>query len=279
MNADGSNQKRITSKGVDNWGAAWSPDSSQIAFNSSRDGTWDIYVIHHDGSGERRLTDDAAREFTPAWSPDSSQLAFVSEQGGRFDIYVMNADGSNVHNLTDNHALEFFLPRWSPDSRQIMVTANGHPTLANAFQLEDLGVAGVLIQSALLMGSVLLLIAGWILPLGALTVMFTLNGLLMSVFGDRYVLVIPVLVAGVLADLLLRWLKPSVARRRSYYLLAVMVPVLYYGFYFLTLHLTQGIAWSIHLWFGALILASIGGWLVSFLFVSLLSTERETANP
>ncbi len=279
MNADGSNQKQITSKGVDNWGAAWSPDGSQIAFNSSRDGNWDIYVIHPDGSGERRLTDDAAREFTPAWSPDSSQIAFVSEQGGKFDIYVMNADGSNVRNLTNNHALEFFLPRWSPDSRQIMVTANGHPTLANAFQLEDLGVAGVLIQSALLLGAVLLLIAGRIPPVGALTVMFTLNSLLMSVFGDRYGLVIPVLGAGILADLLLRWLKPSVARRTSYYLFAVVVPVIYYGFYFLALQLTQGIAWSIHLWLGTLILAGLGGWLVSFLFASLLNTERETANP
>ncbi len=277
MNADGSNQTQITSRGTDNWGAAWSPDGNWIAFNSSRDGNWDIYTIHPDGSGEQRLTDDAAREFNPTWSPDGHQIAFVSEQDGQFDVYTMNADGSNVRNLTNNHALEFVFPKWSPDGSQIMVTANGHPTLANAFQLEDLGVAGVIIQSALLMGAVLILVTGWTLPLGALTMMFTLNGLLMAVFGDRYGLVIPVLAAGTLSDFLLWWLKPSIERRGQLYLFAISVPVLLYALYFLALQLTQGIGWSIHLWLGSLVLAGSGGLLVSFLFVSALSTERETA--
>ncbi len=278
MNADGSSQTQITSRGTDNWGAAWSPDGNWIAFNSSRDGNWDIYTIHPDGSGEQRLTDDAAREFSPTWSPDGRQIAFVSEQDGQFDVYTMNADGSNVRNVTNNHALEFVFPKWSPDGSQIMVTANGHPTLANAFQLEDLGVAGVIIQSALLMGAVLVLVTGWALPLGALTVMFTLNSLLMSVFDDRYVLVIPVLVAGILSDFLLWWLKPSIERRGRLYLFALSVPVLLYGLYFFALQLTKGIAWSIHLWLGALIMAGLGGWLVSFLFVSVRSTEREMAS-
>jgi len=182
----------------------------------------------------------------------------------------MNADGSHVRNVTENHALEFLFPKWSPDGSQIMVTANGHPTLANAFQLQDLGIAGVLLQSAFLMGAVLVLVAGWTVPPGALTVMFTLNGLLMAIFDNRYVLVLPGLVAGILADLLLWWLKPSLGRRRAYFLLAVVVPVLFYGFYFLTLQLTQGIAWSIHLWLGALVLAGLMGWFVSFLIVSQL---------
>ncbi len=279
MNSDGTNQTPITSRGTDNWGAAWSPDGNWIAFNSFRDGDGDIYLIHPDGSGEQRLTDDAAREFSPAWSPDGRHIAFVSEQDGQFDVYVMNADGSDLRNLTNNHALEFVFPKWSPDGSQIMVTAKGHPTLANALQLEDLGVAGVIIQSALLMGAVLILVTGWTLPLGVLTVMFTLNGLLMAIFGDRYVLVIPILAAGILSDLLLWWLKPSIERRGRFYLFAISVPVLLYALYFLALQRTQGIGWSIHLWLGALVLAGLGGLLVSFLFVSTLNTERETAKP
>jgi len=128
----------------------------------------------------------------------------------------------------------------------------------------------MIIQSALLMGVMLVLVTGWVLPLGTLTVMFTLNGLLMAVFGDRYVLVIPILGAGILADLLLWWLKPSIQRRGQLYLFAISVPVLLYALYFLALQLTQGIGWSIQLWLGALVLAGLGGWLVSFLFVSAL---------
>ena len=276
MNADGTDQTQITAKGTDNWGAAWSPDGNWIAYHSSRDGNGDIYLIRPDGSGEQRLTNDVAREFTPTWSPDGLQITFVAEQEGQFDVYIMNADGSSVRNLTHNHALEFVFPKWAPDSNQIMVTANGHPTRANAFQLEDLGFAGVMLQSVLLMGAVLLLVASWTLPFGALTVMLTLNGLLMAVFGDRYGLVLPVLAAGILADLLLWWLKPSGKWWGSFSLFAVTVPILLYALYFLALQLTQGIGWSIHLLLGSLVLAGLAGWLVSLLFVSNLNVAGDT---
>jgi Tol biopolymer transport system component len=279
MNADGSDQAQITARGIDNWDAAWSPDGTWIAFHSSRDGNEDIYLIRPDGSAERRLTEAAAREFTPAWSPDGRQIAFVSEQDGQFDVYTMNADGSNIYNLTNNHALEFVLPRWSPDGTQIMVTASGHRTLANAFQVEDLGVAGVIIQSTLLMGAVLLLVTSWTLPVGALTVLFTLNGLLMAVFDDRFALVIPVLATGIIADLLVVWLKPSIERRGQLYLFALAIPVLLHTLYFLALEATQGIGWNVHLWLGALVLAGLSGWLVSFLIVSALGTRGQAVSP
>jgi dipeptidyl aminopeptidase/acylaminoacyl peptidase len=249
-------------------------DYGRIAYVTNRDGNEEIYVCNRDGSGLSRLTRHWAIDTSPAWSPDGSQISFVSEQGGAFDILAMNEDGTGVRNLTNNHALEFVFPRWSPDGRQLMVTVSGHSPLANAFQVEDLGVAGVILQSVLLMGTVLILVTGWTLPLGALTVMFTLNGLLLSVFGDRYVLVAAMLAAGTLSDFLLWWIKPSIERRRRFYLFAISVPVLLYALYFLALQLTQGIEWSIQLSLGALFMAGLAGWLVSFLFVSPLRQKR-----
>ena len=43
--------------------------SGRIAFESDRDGDWEIYVMNVDGSGVTRLTDNSAREWSPSWSP------------------------------------------------------------------------------------------------------------------------------------------------------------------------------------------------------------------
>ena len=56
MNADGSNIKKLTSDaGDNNWGA-FSPDGSEIAFTSNRNGGWHIFVMNADGSNVRQLT-------------------------------------------------------------------------------------------------------------------------------------------------------------------------------------------------------------------------------
>jgi Tol biopolymer transport system component len=68
MDADGSNQTRLTnSPWVDNW-PSWSPDGSKIAFASDRDGgNWEIYVMDADGSSQTRLTDNSADDVYPDW--------------------------------------------------------------------------------------------------------------------------------------------------------------------------------------------------------------------
>lgn len=82
----------------------WSPDGTQIAFHSSRDGNKEIYVMNADGSGLTRLTDNAASDLRPAWSPDGTRIAFSSNRDGNMEIYVMGSSGSNPTNLTNNLA-------------------------------------------------------------------------------------------------------------------------------------------------------------------------------
>ena len=50
MNADGSNPRHLTNSSISGQEPAWSPDGSQIAFGSDRDGNYDIYVMNVDGS-------------------------------------------------------------------------------------------------------------------------------------------------------------------------------------------------------------------------------------
>jgi eukaryotic-like serine/threonine-protein kinase len=54
---------------------AFSPDSSQIAFRSERQGGG-IFLMGSTGESVRRLTDSG---YTPAWSPDGRQIVFVTE--------------------------------------------------------------------------------------------------------------------------------------------------------------------------------------------------------
>ncbi|MBI4277945.1 MAG: PD40 domain-containing protein [Armatimonadetes bacterium] len=50
----------------------WSPDNRHIAFDSSRDGSWQVCVMNTDGSRQRRLS-GACLAF-PVWSPDGMRL-------------------------------------------------------------------------------------------------------------------------------------------------------------------------------------------------------------
>jgi PKD repeat protein len=96
----------------------WSPDGSQIAFVSDRDGNAEIYLMNADGSSLLNLTNSGSNDTAPAWSPDGSQIAFVSDRDGNAEIYLMNADGSSLLNLTNSGSNDT-APAWSPDGSQI----------------------------------------------------------------------------------------------------------------------------------------------------------------
>ena len=45
------------------------PDGKKIAFNSSRDWNWEVYVMNADGSEQINLTNNRAQDWYPSWSP------------------------------------------------------------------------------------------------------------------------------------------------------------------------------------------------------------------
>ena len=119
MNADGSNQTRLTFNEDGDYSPAWPSDRALIAFSSRRDCNNEIYTMNADGSNQTRLTSDGAGDISPIWSPNGDLIAFTSGRRGYSDIYIMNADGSNQTLLTfreTNYGLA-----WSPDSTRIAV--------------------------------------------------------------------------------------------------------------------------------------------------------------
>jgi TolB protein len=79
------------------------PDGNgdKIAFMSTRDGNWEIYIMNNDGSGVKRLTNNASNDGLPTWSPDGKTIAFVSNQGGPWAVWAMSPDGSHRRKLFD----------------------------------------------------------------------------------------------------------------------------------------------------------------------------------
>ena len=97
---------------------AWSPEGSRIAFESYRDGNYEIYVMNSDGSGAVNLTNSKEYDGTPVWSPDGKKIAFRSYRDGNYEVYVMNADGSGLKNITNN-SKDDYNASWSPDGKRI----------------------------------------------------------------------------------------------------------------------------------------------------------------
>ncbi len=77
MDPDGSNQRRLNeaparmewTRGYVVSRMAWSPGGRFIAFNSRRDGRYDIYVMNADGTGARQLTERQGHNWDPDWGP------------------------------------------------------------------------------------------------------------------------------------------------------------------------------------------------------------------
>src|SRR5207237_1677568 len=95
-----------TDPGTDR-GAEWSPDGTQLAFASFRDGNWEIYVVNANGSGLTRLTNATGTDEHPRWSPDGASILFTSNRDGNSEVYVMAANGTSQTNLTNSSALDY----------------------------------------------------------------------------------------------------------------------------------------------------------------------------
>ena len=120
MNADGSEQTRITSDANNDIDPTWSPNGQQIAVNRFP-ADWSgcqVYVMNADGTGLRQLTTGGLYQFGGIWSPNGQQIAFGSNRDGADDIYVINVDGTGLHRVTTN-AYVAGVTAWSQDGKQI----------------------------------------------------------------------------------------------------------------------------------------------------------------
>jgi dipeptidyl aminopeptidase/acylaminoacyl peptidase len=118
-------QKRIVATGRENTGIQLSPDGSQIAFESTRSGSSEIWRSNVDGSNALQLTfmRDKGKAGTPRWSPDGKWIVFDHRPKGHSKIYAIDEEGRNLHAIIGGD-YDNVVPSWSRDGAFIYFSSN-----------------------------------------------------------------------------------------------------------------------------------------------------------
>lgn len=122
----GKEEQLIASQFIDS-APDYSPDGSQIAFESDRTGASEIWVSKSDGTQCKRLTNIfGPNTSAPRWSPDGRMLAFDSGFQGRSAIFVMNASGGVPVRVTTGafETADNLVPNWSHDGKFLYFSSN-----------------------------------------------------------------------------------------------------------------------------------------------------------
>lgn len=122
MNADGTGLRRLTETEATNTMPSFSSSGDRVAFVSTRDGDYEIYILDLEDDGSpsdvRRVTNSPGRDMHPKFSPDDKWLLFASQRGGFNDevpllrvifqpqpygeAYAMRLEDGEVFRLTQN---------------------------------------------------------------------------------------------------------------------------------------------------------------------------------
>jgi len=106
---------------------SFSPDGNQIAFESNRSGSNEVWVSDADGSNAVQLSSfGISATGAPHWSPDGKLIAFDSRIGGESNIYLVDPRGGVPRRL-EIDVRGSSQPSWSHDGKWIYFL-NGEDT-------------------------------------------------------------------------------------------------------------------------------------------------------
>ena len=141
MNADGSNQVRLTDAPGYDGGPFFTPDGQHIVWRHfTPDGSQaDIYTMRIDGSNILRLTDFKSMSWAPYFHPSGAYVIFASNKLGfsNFELYLVDAKGRHEPvRVTTTDGFDG-LPVFSPDGNQLCWTSNRNSQGVSQLYLAD----------------------------------------------------------------------------------------------------------------------------------------------
>lgn len=128
MDADGSNQTRLTTTPGYDGGPFFSPDGKRIIWRrfDLKGETADIYTMKLDGSDVRRLTDFKAMSWAPYFHPSGKYAVFTCNKHGfdNFELFIVDAMGTKAPvRITTTDGFDG-LPVFTPNGEQLSWTSN-----------------------------------------------------------------------------------------------------------------------------------------------------------
>lgn len=133
---DGSGHVEFTTLLRDGWAnhhAAISPDGSQLAFDSDRDGTRGVYVARPDASGATKVSGDGYAA-VPRWSPDGRRLAFIKAESKRpkvWNVWIADLDAHTLSRVSHHAVGQAWGGSWFPDGQRLAYSVEDTLIIAN----------------------------------------------------------------------------------------------------------------------------------------------------
>jgi hypothetical protein len=155
---------------------------------------------------------------------------------------------------------------WSPRMIVSALSLPHEPTGRGAGLL----VSSIAVTNIVLLAPLLLLARRWRVPTGTATILYaTIAGLCAAITAFAYVsVVVTLLLAGVLVDALLAWLRPRPHRRGAYLAFATATPLVTWSVYLAVASIQVGhLPDVVEYWTGVPVVAALSGLLLAVLLV------------
>jgi hypothetical protein len=111
----------IVDDGARNYHVQPSPDGTQIAFDSDRDGERGVYIAKRDGTNVRRISGTGYAAM-PTWSPDGRRLAYIRAEDSNakvWNLWLQSVADGLATRLTNYRYGQGWSASWFPDNRRI----------------------------------------------------------------------------------------------------------------------------------------------------------------